>query len=125
MATAAAPLDEERITDPSCVKVVMDSHGYALYFSRAPIPFKRDENSVYGQGPYLHLGIYSYARGFLFTYTSLKPSSLEKTEKLEQLRVIENGYRIKVLEIEGSVPGIDTAEDYQDFFLRFNRSKGK
>jgi 3-deoxy-manno-octulosonate cytidylyltransferase (CMP-KDO synthetase) len=122
MATAAAPLEEKRITDPSCVKVVRDRNGYALYFSRAPIPFKRDADSEYGQGPFLHLGIYSYTREFLFNYTSLKPSSLELTEKLEQLRVIENGYRIKVLAIERSVPGIDTADDYKEFVTRYNNS---
>ncbi len=118
MSTAACPLDKDRITDPGCVKVVVDLNGHALYFSRAPIPFKRDTESSYGQGPMLHLGIYAYRRDFLRTITALPRSSLETTEMLEQLRVVENGYRIKVVAVEPSAPGIDTEQDYAGFVAR-------
>jgi len=125
MATAAAPLEIERITDPSCVKVVKDRSGNALLFSRAPIPFKRNPDSGYKYAPLLHLGLYSYRRGFLRTFTSLEKSPLEMTENLEQLRALENGYAIKVVETGHSVPGIDTEQDYRDFTERYFRKKGK
>ena len=121
MATAATPLEKDRISDPSCVKVVKDRNHNALLFSRAPIPFKRDPDSEYGCIPLLHLGIYSYRREFLQTFTSLEKSPLEETEKLEQLRVLENGYTIKVLEVEYSVPGIDTEQDYREFTERYSK----
>ncbi len=121
MATAACPLDPDRITDPACVKVVTDKNGTALYFSRAPIPFLRDEGDLYGQGPLLHIGIYAYRKDFLTSITQCPPSPLEKTEKLEQLRVLENGHRIKVIITETAAPGIDTPEDYRDFVKRHNR----
>lgn len=120
MATAATPLEDSRITDPSCVKVVRDRNLNALFFSRAPIPFKRDSDSDYSSRPLLHLGIYSYRRDFLLAITSLESSPLEVTEKLEQLRVLENGHTIKVLDTEYSVPGIDTEQDYKDFVSRYS-----
>ncbi|MFH1708202.1 MAG: 3-deoxy-manno-octulosonate cytidylyltransferase [Planctomycetota bacterium] len=123
MITACCPLDAGRINDPSAVKVVLDRAGYALYFSRAPIPFKREAADAYGQGPFLHLGIYGYRREFLLELTQWPPSALERTERLEQLRVLENGRRIRVVQVASSPPGIDTAEDYRAFVDRWNRDR--
>lgn len=95
------------------VKVVTDMKGYALYFSRLPIPYIRDtmdpgaNNIPY----YQHIGIYAYTRNFLKNFKQLKDSVLEQAEKLEQLRFLENGYSIKVGEIAESFRGIDTPED--------------
>jgi 3-deoxy-manno-octulosonate cytidylyltransferase (CMP-KDO synthetase) len=123
MATAACPLPEESIADPACVKVVTDLKGYALYFSRAPIPFLRDTKSGYPRPPLLHMGIYAYRSQFLQTVTSLEQTPYERTERLEQLRVIENGHRIKVITVPASAPGIDTAEDYDRFAKRFTAAE--
>ena len=100
------------ISDPNVVKVVMDRKGFALYFSRAPIPYEasyRSRSAAY----YKHIGLYAYTKDFLFTFKSLPQSRLEKVEKLEQLRIIENGYRIKVIETRFDTVGIDTPEDLQ------------
>jgi 3-deoxy-manno-octulosonate cytidylyltransferase (CMP-KDO synthetase) len=105
LAADALPGDEET---PSVVKVVLDRAGYALYFSRAPIPFPRNP----GMAPsYRHLGIYGYQRDTLLALAALEPTPLERAESLEQLRAIENGMRIRVL--TGARPswGVDTAED--------------
>jgi len=118
MATAAVPLPRGKETDPSCVKVVLDREGYALYFSRAPIPFKREREEDYAFPPLLHLGIYAYRRDFLAAFTALPPGRLERTEKLEQLRALEHGYRIKVVTTESVGVGIDTEEDYRNFVAR-------
>jgi 3-deoxy-manno-octulosonate cytidylyltransferase (CMP-KDO synthetase) len=100
------------------VKVVLDNAGYALYFSRAPIPFARD---AYARGirelpaglpSYRHLGIYAYRASFLRDFTRLKPVAIERYEALEQLRALAHGYRISVLVTRAqSAPGIDTPED--------------
>lgn len=119
MATAACPLNPDQIADPACVKVVTDLNSNALYFSRAQIPFKREADEKYGQGPSLHIGMYGYQKRFLDTYTSLDQSPLEQTEKLEQLRVLENGYTIRVIYTEISTPGIDTEDDYKGFITRY------
>ncbi|MDD5291616.1 MAG: 3-deoxy-manno-octulosonate cytidylyltransferase [Candidatus Omnitrophica bacterium] len=100
----------EEINDSNVVKVVIDKNNFALYFSRLPIPFIRDEQNqemVY----YKHLGIYGYTKDFLFTYKNLPQSRLEKLEKLEQLRILENGYRIKVVETKFETYGVDTPQD--------------
>lgn len=109
MSTAAVlsadPADYAR---PHVVKVVVDAAGDALYFSRSPIPHWRDE----GAGPYRkHLGIYGYRRDFLFRLASLPPSGLERAEKLEQLRVLEGGFRIRVVDVDYESVGVDTPED--------------
>jgi 3-deoxy-manno-octulosonate cytidylyltransferase (CMP-KDO synthetase) len=110
MMTTAALLrdDPEEFLRPSVVKVVTDARGDALYFSRSPIPHYRDA----GTGMYRkHLGIYGYRKEFLFTVAALPPFPLEKAERLEQLRVLESGYRIRVVDVEHDSVGVDTPED--------------
>ncbi len=109
MATAALPQDDpEEYGKPSVVKVVVDGRGDALYFSRSPIPHYRDA----GTGRYRkHLGIYGYRREFLFRVAALPPSRLEEAERLEQLRVLENGHRIRVVDVAHDSVGVDTPED--------------
>jgi len=101
---------EHELLDPNIVKVVMDRKGFALYFSRSPIPCNSMHDSRFTTH-YKHIGLYAYTKDFLFTFKSLPQSKLEKIEKLEQLRVIENGYRIKVIETKFDTVGIDTPED--------------
>jgi 3-deoxy-manno-octulosonate cytidylyltransferase (CMP-KDO synthetase) len=93
--------------------VVVDARGDALYFSRSPIPHYRDASPrLPGAGRYRkHLGIYGYRREFLFRVAALPPSLLEEAERLEQLRVLENGYRIRVVDVAHDSVGVDTAED--------------
>lgn len=109
MSTAALPGDDpEEYARPSVVKVVVDANGDALYFSRAPIPHYRDA----GTGRYRkHLGIYGYRRDFLFRVAALAPSLLEEAERLEQLRVLQAGYRIRVVDVGHDSVGVDTPED--------------
>ena len=122
MATIATPIREvSMFQDPSCVKVVLDGSGRALYFSRSPIPTHRDgppENGLLGL---LHLGLYAYRRDFLLRLANLPPSPLEKAEKLEQLRVLEAGVPIAVGIVEERSVGIDTPEDYNAFVTRHRR----
>lgn len=114
MSTLAYPsTGEEGYRDPDLVKVVVDRQGNAVYFSRAPIPHYRDLVGAWAQ----HIGIYAYRKDFLFRLANIPPSSLEKTEQLEQLRAIENGYPIRVLFTKRPYRGIDTPQDY-DAFLR-------
>ncbi|MDY0211451.1 MAG: 3-deoxy-manno-octulosonate cytidylyltransferase [Desulfuromonadaceae bacterium] len=104
----------EDFTNPNVVKVVTDQGGSALYFSRAPIPYTRDlaveQGSVYG---YRHIGLYVYRRDFLLRYPLLQPTVLERAEKLEQLRVLEHGYRIHVALTDHQSMGVDTPEDLE------------
>lgn len=125
---AAAPLIEDpsipistlmsRVTDPSdldnpnVVKLVVDRQGFALYFSRARIPYVRDPG-VLDVTYYYHPGLYVYRKDFLLTYASLPPTPLEQAEKLEQLRALEHGYRIKVVETTHRPVGVDTPEDLE------------
>jgi 3-deoxy-manno-octulosonate cytidylyltransferase (CMP-KDO synthetase) len=97
------------ITDPRHVKTVFDSAGRALYFSRSPVPFYRDDDS--DQPYYKHLGIYAYARPFLETFSSLPTGRLEAAEKLEQLRALEYGYSIRVVETPLDSFEVDTPQD--------------
>ncbi len=100
--------DPAEFVQPSVVKVVVDAAGDALYFSRAPIPHYRDK----GTGRYRkHLGIYGYRKDFLFTVAAMTPTPLEEAEKLEQLRVLQNGYRIRVVDVTHDSVGVDTPED--------------
>jgi len=108
--TLAAPLDPEERDNPNAVKVVLDLAGYALYFSRAPIPYPRQEGFA---RPLKHLGIYGYQRDALLHLAGLPPTPLERSESLEQLRALENGVRIRVLEIDRGSPGVDTREDLE------------
>jgi 3-deoxy-manno-octulosonate cytidylyltransferase (CMP-KDO synthetase) len=111
----------EEIADPNVVKAVFDHDGFALYFSRAPVPYHRDawkDLSASGipRSPfkvYKHIGIYSYRRDILLRLTGMKPSALEEIEKLEQLRAIENGIKIKVKETSWETAGIDTPRDLE------------
>jgi 3-deoxy-manno-octulosonate cytidylyltransferase (CMP-KDO synthetase) len=117
MASACCVIaDTEEFTNPNVVKVVLDAAGFALYFSRAPIPHLRDTLPLTPHtsppGAYRHIGIYAYRVGFLRTYTQLPPAPLEQSEALEQLRALWHGYRI-VLTITDAAPvaGVDTAAD--------------
>lgn len=104
--------DEKEISDANVVKVVFDKKGYALYFSRCPIPFVREEEPGM-RVHYKHIGLYGYTKDFLFTYKNLPDSKLEKLEKLEQLRILENGYPIRVIETKFETIGVDTREDLE------------
>jgi 3-deoxy-manno-octulosonate cytidylyltransferase (CMP-KDO synthetase) len=113
--------DPREITDPNVVKVVFDREGFALYFSRSPIPFHRDEwkdlervtSHASRVTVYKHVGIYSYRREALLSFSRMEPTELEKTERLEQLRAIENGMRIKTKETFFETYGVDTPEDLE------------
>ena len=119
MATAATPFKVGADpNDPNLVKVVTDLEGRALYFSRSPIPFRREPNSGEQPAYYLHLGIYAYRWEFLRDFTSWKSSPLEQTEKLEQLRALEHGRRIAVITVDRATHGIDTPEQYAAFVKR-------
>lgn len=100
---------EEEFTDPNVVKAVFDQKGYALYFSRSPVPFDREKKG--NSCAYKHIGIYSYRLASLLRLTGLPPTRLEETEKLEQLRALENGMKIKVKETEFEMVGVDTPQD--------------
>jgi 3-deoxy-manno-octulosonate cytidylyltransferase (CMP-KDO synthetase) len=104
-------INKNEIDNPNVVKVIMDRHGTALYFSRWPIPYKRDRdrktNVIYNK----HIGIYGYRREFLLQFVHWPVSTLEKAEKLEQLRALENGYPITVLTVSYQGVGIDTFKD--------------
>ena len=97
------------ITNPKDCKVTFDSKGYALYFSRSPIPCARDADTIFDT--YKHLGIYAYTKRFLETFRNLPEGRLEAIEKLEQLRAIEYGYQIKVVITEYDSPEVDLPED--------------
>ena len=112
------------ITHPGVVKVVTDHHGNALYFSRSPIPFHRepsDEEPVY----FKHIGLYVYRRDFLLAYPDLPVGPLEQAEKLEQLRALENGFRIRVVETEYESLGVDTPTDWQTVSALYEKSLSK
>ncbi|SHO80682.1 3-deoxy-manno-octulosonate cytidylyltransferase [hydrothermal vent metagenome] len=112
----------EELKNPNVVKVTIDNNNNALYFSRSIIPHHRDEwesllnHNIDIPSPlkfYRHLGIYGYKKDFLIKYSNMEQSYLERLEKLEQLRVLENGYKIKMIESNYNSIGIDTQEDYE------------
>jgi 3-deoxy-manno-octulosonate cytidylyltransferase (CMP-KDO synthetase) len=105
-------LTNEAVADPNVVKVVTDMRGYALYFSRSPIPYVRGTGEA-TIASYKHLGLYVYRREFLHTIASLEPTPLERSESLEQLRVLENGFAIHVIETPHDSIGVDTPEDLE------------
>jgi len=117
MSTLAVQLDDKQVFDSNAVKVVCDRDGMALYFSRAPIPWKRgrfESGSEDAQGMLRHLGIYAYRVGFLHRYVTWPPAPVEQQESLEQLRVLWNGERIVVdVAAQAPPPGVDSEEDYQ------------
>jgi len=144
MATLAADFERaEQIADPNIVKVIvawsvqraanrkkLDAKRYplnancgrAIYFSRAPIPYDRDAKGIGQVGQYKrHLGIYAYRKDFLLKITALPQTPLEKTEKLEQLRAIENGFGILVGKVKHTCDGIDTPEQYAEFVKRYKK----
>lgn len=116
--------DEDEINNPNVVKVICDRSDFAIYFSRFSIPYRRqdkisqacfspvsgtDEAKIY----YKHLGIYGYTKDFLYVFKNLPCSYLEKAEKLEQLRALEAGYKIKIIETQFDSYGVDTEEDFK------------
>ncbi len=119
MATLAVEIkDQEEVFNPNAVKVVTDSEGYALYFSRATIPWDRDNfaanDKAIVQPLMRHIGIYAYRAGFINTYINWQPSQLEKIECLEQLRVLWYGEKIHVaVALEAPPAGVDTSEDLE------------
>jgi 3-deoxy-manno-octulosonate cytidylyltransferase (CMP-KDO synthetase) len=102
-------VDDDAIADPNVVKVVSDMRGFALYFSRSPLPYRRGPRA----DSYKHLGLYVYRREFLQRIAALTPTALERSESLEQLRVLENGFAIKVVETRHDSIGVDTPEDLE------------
>ena len=127
MATACYPIrDASELDDPNIVKVALDRDGYALYFSRAPIPWARDafargiSRIPPGLPVYRHLGIYAYRAGFLRAFTRLEPAAIERFEALEQLRALAHGYRIHcAVTRAASHPGVDTPADLKRLLRRF------
>jgi 3-deoxy-manno-octulosonate cytidylyltransferase (CMP-KDO synthetase) len=125
MGTTSEPItDTADVFNPNVVKVVTDSAGFALYFSRSPIPHLRSVAAAPFQEALTldagvidnyrkHSGLYAYRRGFLLEFAAMKPSRLEKLEALEQLRALENGFKIKVVRVEHRSIGVDTEQDYQ------------
>ncbi len=112
MGTLCCPIDDiADLADPNVVKVVVDRQGFALYFSRLPIPFVRDEHADAIR--YRHLGLYVYRRGFLLSLAGLAPTPLEQAERLEQLRVLEHGHRLRVAIVDHASPGVDTPADLE------------
>jgi 3-deoxy-manno-octulosonate cytidylyltransferase (CMP-KDO synthetase) len=109
IATACFPISEGEASEPDVVKVVFDSAGRALYFSRAPIPFQRRPKGAF----FKHLGIYGYRRDFLLELPKLQPSELEESEALEQLRFLENGKSIFVFTATQDSFGVDTKADIE------------
>jgi 3-deoxy-manno-octulosonate cytidylyltransferase (CMP-KDO synthetase) len=105
--------DPDDIADPNVVKVVVDKNNFAMYFSRAPIPHRAENSEVESPVYYKHIGLYGYTKDFLFTYKNIPISNLERLERLEQLRVLEEGYRIKVIETKYDTIGVDTPEDLE------------
>ena len=119
-------VDSADLQNSNVVKVTVDSSHNALYFSRSVIPFPRDHSEVFDsnealkkQSFYRHIGIYGYRKDFLLQYIHMEQSYLEKVEKLEQLRVLENGYKIKMIETVSSSIGIDTLDDYHEALKKY------
>ena len=127
MASAMSKIENIKdLQDPNVVKVVVDTQNNAIYFSRAPIPFPRDHQEIIYSNEELkkhnffrHIGIYGYKKDFLAKYIEMDQTNLEKLEKLEQLRVIENGFKIKMIEAATSLVGIDTQEDYEEALKKY------
>jgi len=125
--------DPQEVFDPNVVKVVQNREGFALYFSRSPIPFHRDlwkgsgASIEYGGGVvcYKHFGLYAYRKDFLLRFSGLKPTPLERIEQLEQLRALENGYEIKVVESEEETIGVDTEQDLERVRSTFGSRRGE
>ena len=115
--------DPQSINDPNVVKVVVDKNNFALYFSRVRIPHHAQNSEVQSPVYYKHIGLYGYTKDFLFIYKNLPVSDLEKIERLEQLRVLEEGFRIKVVETKYDTIGVDTPEDLERVREYLDREK--
>lgn len=109
MATLAHPLTQEELENPNSVKVVTNQNGQALYFSRFPIPHSREKSAQ--PVSLKHVGIYAYRFSTLKAFCEAKPSPLEMSESLEQLRAMDLGYSIQVIQVEGAIQGVDVPED--------------
>jgi 3-deoxy-manno-octulosonate cytidylyltransferase (CMP-KDO synthetase) len=105
--------DQREITDPNVVKVVTDREGNAVYFSRSTIPYVREGSTGRATVHFKHIGLYVYRRDFLLHYSDLPVGPLEKAERLEQLRALENGFKIRVVETEYESLGVDTPADLE------------
>jgi 3-deoxy-manno-octulosonate cytidylyltransferase (CMP-KDO synthetase) len=122
--------DPREITDPNVVKVVTDRFQNAIYFSRSTVPYVRESGEGKGQKAkdksgavhYKHIGLYVYRRDFLLRYPELPTGPLERAERLEQLRAVENGYKIRVVETEYESVGVDTPEDLERVTKLFEAS---
>ena len=114
------------LQNTNVVKVVTDLHNNALFFSRSLLPFPRDIKEISIANEMLkkyqffrHIGIYGYRKDFLLKFVNMEQSYLEKVEKLEQLRALENGFKIKMIEADSSLLGIDTQEDYEEALKKY------
>jgi 3-deoxy-manno-octulosonate cytidylyltransferase (CMP-KDO synthetase) len=127
MATLATPITSRaQWENPNCVKVVCDTAGGALYFSRSPIPYVRDGEPAFNARPaqfLQHLGLYAYRRTFLLQLAQMPPHPLEQVEKLEQLRVLALGQRISVGLVATAGRGVDTLEDYEAFLRIYRENR--
>lgn len=123
MATACHTIhDEAAMLNPNIVKVVMDAEGHALYFSRSPIPYPRDDAHKQNIKAHRHIGIYAYRVGFLKQYAELSETELEQVESLEQLRVLYHGYKIAVTVTDNApASGVDTQADLDQVRRIFSR----
>jgi 3-deoxy-manno-octulosonate cytidylyltransferase (CMP-KDO synthetase) len=122
--------DRAALDDPNVCKVVVTQEGDALYFSRAPIPFARGPQTRLPGGPerlipayWKHIGLYAYRRAFLLELARLQPTPLERSEALEQLRVLEHGYRLRVVETAHDSIGVDTPQDLERVRRRLNAAQ--
>ncbi len=113
MVTLAVEATDDEFEDPNAVKVVCDRKGFALYFSRAPLPYLRGGERPAGASPLKHWGIYGYRRETLLELAAMPATPLERSESLEQLRALENGIPIRVLQVEGGAYSVDTPEDLE------------
>ena len=111
--------------NPNVVKVVTDLRGNAVYFSRSPIPYVRDESERRQTVHFKHVGLYVYRRDFLLSYSNLPVGPLERAERLEQLRALENGFSIRVVETEYESLGVDTPEDLEKVTGLFTLTTGQ
>lgn len=116
--------DPTEITNPNVVKVVTDHAGDAIYFSRCAIPYQRElpKDRPGGLSYFKHVGLYVYRRDFLLGYSALRVGPLEEAERLEQLRALENGFRIRVVETDYESLGVDTPEDLERVSRLFDAS---
>jgi len=112
MSTLKRKITAAEAENPDLVKVITDKNDYAIYFSRSPIPYYRDAG-IEAQNYYQHIGLYVYRKDFLLQFSGMERTPLEKAESLEQLRALENGYKIKVLETEAKLIGVDRKEDIE------------